>query len=378
LCAYVTGTVVQEYVRGTNVRRRNSGTDFFTALIGLVGRNKRRYGGYIVHLGVVLVCLGFAGSAYEKTEQVALKAGQEVTVGRYTLRNDGIKVHDDGQKQMMTAYIAVFEGGRQIDTLYPAKWAFRGKESEPTTEVGIRRTFAEDLYVVMPSNDPATAATQVAPLEIYVNPLVNWIWLGFGILALGTGIALLPERAYAFAAAKLPVEATATTALTLLLVLGTATRTFAQAGMGGNGTANTQTSHYARTPFEKEMQGEIVCICGTCGHAKIGECRKDPCAMGHRMRGELAAMIDEGKSRDEIIATFIGNYGSEEMLAKPLNRGFNRVAWWLPVTVGGSAAFAVAFIAVRWSRKHDKSPESPAAIDAQLDERLDDELRNLD
>src|SRR5205823_5652772 len=88
LCAWVTATVVQEYWRGANVRRRNSGTDFVTALIGLVGRNKRRYGGYIVHLGIVLIFLGFAGNAYKKDEQVALKLGQTVTLGKYTLRND--------------------------------------------------------------------------------------------------------------------------------------------------------------------------------------------------------------------------------------------------------------------------------------------------
>jgi cytochrome c-type biogenesis protein CcmH/NrfF len=170
-----------------------------------------------------------------------------------------------------------------------------------------------------------------------------------------------------------------TTALTLVLFLsGGTARMWAQAGMAAPAGVDTQTSYYARTPFEKEMQREIVCTCN-CGHQPIGECRKDPCGVAHQMRGELAAMIDEGKSRDEIVSSFVARYGSEEMLAKPLNRGFNRLAWWLPIAVGGTAAFGVALIAVRWSRRHDKSsPESPAAIDPQLDERLDDELRNLD
>src|SRR3954465_4847978 len=147
LCAFVAGTITQEYVRGANVRRKNSGTDFFTALVGLVGRNKRRYGGYIVHLGIVLMFLGFAGNGYKIDEQVALKKGAEVKVGKYTVRNDGIKVYDDGQKQMTTAYITVFQNGKQVGMLYPAKWAFRRHEQEPTTEVGIRRSIAEDLYV---------------------------------------------------------------------------------------------------------------------------------------------------------------------------------------------------------------------------------------
>src|SRR5450759_94154 len=92
LCAFVTGTVVQEFWRGGNVRRKNTGTDIFTAMIGLVGRNKRRYGGYIVHIGMVLIFLGFAGGGFKRDEQVLLKPGQQTKVGHFTLRTDGVKV----------------------------------------------------------------------------------------------------------------------------------------------------------------------------------------------------------------------------------------------------------------------------------------------
>ena len=80
--------------------------------------------------------------------------------------------------------------------MYPAKWYFRKHEEEPTTEVGIRRTFAEDLYIVMPAFE---LQDQTASVEVHINPLVNWVWFGFGIMAIGTGIALLPERAFSFA-----------------------------------------------------------------------------------------------------------------------------------------------------------------------------------
>src|SRR5206468_4523917 len=120
LCAFVTATIVQEFVRGARVRRSATGTDFLTAMIGLIARNKRRYGGYIVHVGIVLIFLGFAGEGFKLEEEVALKPGQQVRVGRLTLRNEALKVTSDDQKQMVTAYISVFEAGRQIDTLYPA------------------------------------------------------------------------------------------------------------------------------------------------------------------------------------------------------------------------------------------------------------------
>src|SRR5204863_1032652 len=149
LCAFVTGTIVQEFWRGANVRRKNTGSDILTALIGLVSRNKRRYGGYIVHVGIVLIFLGFAGEGFKLEEEVGLKPGQQVTVGRFTLRNDAVKVTSDDQKQMVTAHISVFEGGKQIDTLYPAKWFYRKHEEQPTTETAIRRRPTEDLYVVL-------------------------------------------------------------------------------------------------------------------------------------------------------------------------------------------------------------------------------------
>ena len=374
LCGFVVGTIGQEFWKGAAIRSRNTGTDLFTALVGLVGRNKRRYGGYIVHVGIVLICFGFAGNARKLDEQVLLKPGQETRIGRYTIKSNGVKVIDDGQKQMTTGYLAVFVDGKEIDGLYPAKWAYRRHEQEPTTEVAIRRTPAEDLYAVLGGFD---LADQSMTLQLVVNPLVNWIWFGFGIMALGTGIALLPERSFAFALAKLPAEAAATTVALLLLLMVSGGTSLSAQGMAGD--ANTRTSFYARTPFEKQMQHEIVCTCGACGHQTLAECRKDPCGTSHEMRGQLAALIDSGVTdHDKIIEAFIAKYGSEEMLGAPLDRGFSRIAWLLPYAVGATSAFAVGLVAIKWSRK----PEAPAAAatptDAALEERIDDELRDLD
>jgi cytochrome c-type biogenesis protein CcmF len=374
LCAFVTGTLVQEFWRGGAIRRKNTGTDMLTAMIGLVGRNKRRYGGYVVHLGIVLICLGFAGNGFKRTKAFVLDVGQENTVGRYTLKNLALKISDDGQKQMVTAHIAVFASGKQIDTAYPAKWSYRRHEQEPTTEVAIRRTLAEDLYIVLGGYE---AATQSATLEVHVNPLVDWIWLGFGILALGTGIALLPERAYSFALAKMPAGvATTAGALLLCILLGGATLS-AQPGMAGSSAM--QTSYFARTPLEAQLQKEIVCTCGTCGHASIGECRKDPCQTSHELRAEVASLVDQGKSHDEVIRAVIASHGgSQDMLGAPLDEGFSRLAWLFPYLLGSGGAVMVGFAALKWSRSTAASIETPAATDSELEERIDDELRDLD
>jgi cytochrome c-type biogenesis protein CcmF len=203
LCAFVMATIVQEFHRGGMVRKEATGTDAVTATIGLVMRERRRYGGYIVHLGIVLMFLGFAGEGFKADEQILLKPGQQATVRHYTVRNDGVQVTDDGQKQMVTGHVAVSEDGKRLGTMYPARWFFRKHEQQPTTEVAIRRTVAEDLYLVMPAYE---LKDQSMSLQVVINPLVNWIWFGFGIMVLGTGIALLPERAFAFALGSVPAE----------------------------------------------------------------------------------------------------------------------------------------------------------------------------
>jgi cytochrome c-type biogenesis protein CcmF len=373
LCIFVVATIVQEFWRGARVRQEGTGTDLLTALIGLVGRNKRRYGGYIVHLGIVLVFLGFAGDGFKREEQVLLKPGQQTTVGHYTIRHDSVQVTDDGQKQMITGHLTVFEDGKEIGHMYPAKWFYRRHEEEPTTEVAIRRGVAEDLYIVMPAFD---LADQTASLHVVINPLVDWIWAGFGVIALGTGIALLPERAYSFAVAKLPAGmATTTTALLLVLVFGLAAPVRAQHVESG-----TTVPVIARSPLEKKMQKKLICMCGDCGRQLLSECQ---CSYAQRMRGELAKLVAEGKTEDEITAYYIAKYGSEEPLASPIDKGFNRLAWFVPYLIGASGLVLVGSAAVKWSRRRGSAaePEAGAAqrdADPDLEARLDDELRNLD
>jgi cytochrome c-type biogenesis protein CcmF len=201
LCAFVAATIVQEFVRGARVRQRATGTDLLTALVGLVARSKRRYGGYIVHLGIVMMFLGFAGNQFKVDEQALLKPGEQVSVGGYVVRHDAVRVTDDGQKQMVTAQVTAFRNGRELGQLFPAKWLYRKHEQEPATEVAIRRGFGGDLYIVMPGFD---LKDQSVSLQIVVNPLVSWIWVGFGLMALGTLMGLLPEQAFSFAAARVP------------------------------------------------------------------------------------------------------------------------------------------------------------------------------
>ena len=370
LCALVTGTIVQEFVRGANVRRRNTGTDLFTALVGLVGRNKRRYGGYIVHVGVVLIFLGFAGNGSQLHKIEQLKPGGETTIGQYTIRHDGVKVSDDGQKQMVTGTVSVFKKGSLIDTLYPGRSVFRKHEGEEArSDVAIRRNVAEDLYIVLTPD--VDFGTQTVSYEIYVNPLVDWIWLGFGVLAFGTGIALLPERAYSFALGALPAEvATTTVALILAVVLGSAPLSAQMHVPNASGPIAP-----SKNALEEQLRKEMGCVCGGCAHEPLTRCT---CSTAQDMRAQLRAQIDQGKSHDDIIQALIGVYGGQQFLQAPVDKGFNRVAWLFPYLMAGAGLMAIGFAATKWSR-HPAATTAPAtSADPDLDDRINDELRDLD
>jgi cytochrome c-type biogenesis protein CcmF len=369
LCAFSAATIAQEFIRGAAVRRETTGTDLFTALVGLFGRSRRRYAGYIVHVGIIVMFLGFAGEGFKQEEQLPMKIGQQTTVGPFTVRHDSLRVTADAQKQMVTGHVTVFEDGKQIAEMTPARWYFNKREEDPTTEVAIRRAPAEDLYIVLtPDFDPAT---QTVTYAITVNPLVNWIWVGFGILAIGSIIALLPESMFAVAISKVPAAAATTTLLLLMLL---------PAAAHAQHVENPQAIRIApRTPLEKALQSEIICMCGTCGRKRIGECT---CGLAAQMRAEVAQMVAQGKSREQIYEFYMARYGSQEPLASPIDRGFNRLAWLFPYLIGGSGAVVLGVVAFRWSRR-ESSADTPADgsaddTDSTLQERLDDELRDLD
>ena len=121
---FVIGTITQEFWRGARVRQQTSGTDLFTALIGLVGRNKRRYGGYLVHVGVVLLFLGFAGESFKQQETALLTPGRQVTVGDCVIRLDALRESNDASKQAITAHVTALRDGKEVAKLYPAQVVF--------------------------------------------------------------------------------------------------------------------------------------------------------------------------------------------------------------------------------------------------------------
>jgi cytochrome c-type biogenesis protein CcmF len=361
LCGYVLGTVGQEFWRGARVRQEATGTDLFTALVGLVGRNKRRYGGYIIHVAIVLMFLGFAGETFKQSETVLLKPNETVTVGRFGARLDALKVTDDGRKQMVTAHLTVSKDGAELAKMYPARWYFRKHEDQPTTEVAIRRSFSEDVYIVLAQFEPGT---QSATVELVVTPLVNFVWFGFGILALGTLIALLPEATFAFATASVPgVAGTASTVgLILFMLLASPASVLGQATVF--------------TALERSLRNDIMCTCSC--RRSLTFCGMPNCHGEAEVMAQMRAYIAQGKNHQQVLAAFVADRGPSALMVPP-NEGFNRTAWLFPAAVGAVGLALVGFTARRWTRRPKVTDDTGATpIDSELNARLDDELRDLD
>jgi cytochrome c-type biogenesis protein CcmF len=202
LSTFVLTIIATEFWKGTRARARIEGEGFGAAFIHLIGRNRRRWGGYIVHVGVVLVFTAFAASAFDVEVRKVLNPGETVTVASpfghtYTLTYEGISSSVEENFDRWVALLSVQKGDESVGAMTTERRFYRTNR-QMVTEVGIRSTPAEDLYVIladvedlqgMMGNDPDA---QRIVVQVMVNPLVGWIWYGGVILTVGSLIALWP------------------------------------------------------------------------------------------------------------------------------------------------------------------------------------------
>jgi cytochrome c-type biogenesis protein CcmF len=192
LVAFVVFITLYEYWRGIRSRQRGRGEDFFTALARLTARNRRRYGGYIIHIGVVVMAIGIIGITFLQSQtQKTLAVGQEMQISGYTLRYDSLAQfpYIDG-RQVTRAVMSVFYKGRSLGQIYPRYDVY--PDGQPMTIPAIHSTAADDLYVVLVNWE--NVSLQQTPFKVYDNPLVSWLWVGGGMLVLGFLVAAWPDR----------------------------------------------------------------------------------------------------------------------------------------------------------------------------------------
>ncbi|MFH1647355.1 MAG: heme lyase CcmF/NrfE family subunit [Chloroflexota bacterium] len=190
ICAFVVATVFYEWFRGTRARHRMRGHNYLKSFWGLIMSNRPRYGGYIVHLAIILITIGIVGSSlYDVEKEATLMPNDSMTINNYVLTYDGLDTYDTISKTVVSASLDVYDRGRFIGTMTPEKYFHRNYE-QAVTEVAIRSNLVEDLYVILIGWDESGGATA---FKVMVKPLVNWIWLGGIVLVVGGLLAFWPE-----------------------------------------------------------------------------------------------------------------------------------------------------------------------------------------
>lgn len=190
LSAFVGATIIQEYVTAIRSRKKLTGESSPSAALKLLWRMRRRYGGHIVHFGLAVMVVGIAASsAYKLEAQGTLKKGETLAIGDFVLQYESFRVFEKYNRTVYAAKLGVFKDGVRIDEMEAERRNYINAK-QPTTEVAIRSTLLQDLYVTMPGIGRGDEIT----LKVAVNPLLIWIWFGSCLMVLGGILAIIPSR----------------------------------------------------------------------------------------------------------------------------------------------------------------------------------------
>jgi len=388
LAAFNLAVIVQEFAFLFRARRRSGASKetpatlwyagllpgFVHTLYMLPPPSRRRYGGYIVHFGIVLAFIGFTGRAWTVDKETSLSPGQSFDVGAYHLTYTGPRMEVDVSKRMVFADIRVTKDGQDLGALHPAKFIYKKSPEAPTTQVSMLHSVREDLYVIVGTVNPES---KVATLQIHVNPLVTWIWVGCMVLVLGSIVCMWPQfapeesRAWAWGRSFAAVATSVSVGLLLALLPAPA---YAQAGM------DNMHSHTVRidNPLEREVFGSLQCLCGcreslaTCACGEADDIRE-------QIRHELAAK----RTKEEIVLAYQAAHGTSA-LAVPPNAGAMRAIYAVPLVAFFGGAVGLGITVRRWRDRGSRTSATAAAappvptVRDEYDARLDDELKDID
>lgn len=190
-CSFVAIATLYQFFSGLRNHDPASDRNRFAALLSLIRRQRSRYGAYIVHLGIVSITMGVVGSSAYKTEdRVTLEPGSTHTIGSYTIRYDELSFRPEPGMDVATAGLTILQDATQVGILQPQK-QFHHRTQQLVSEVAIRSTLREDLYVVLADWEEST---QTISLQVMLSPLIAWVWIGGSVLFVGTIIAIWPTR----------------------------------------------------------------------------------------------------------------------------------------------------------------------------------------
>jgi cytochrome c-type biogenesis protein CcmF len=375
LVAYNIAVVVQEFARGVGARRRqDAGVGVLGALGYLLSNwtKRRRYGGYIVHVGIAVMFLGFVGRAWGIDKEASLDIGESVTIGEYEMTYRGAHREQDREKMAVTVDLDLTRHGKPAGQIHPAQWIYR---APPATETKVSQyhTFKNDLYIALGVVNPQT---KTVSLQLHVNPLVSYVWLGVMLLIVGALTSLWPEEseqkegARAFGYIRALGAAATLFMLSVVLAVAPSHAYAQQQDMKRVGVVDVQ------SPKEKALFSQILCSCGTCPHEPLSTCT---CSWAHDMRSFIRSELAKGKTPEDVVAAYAKKYGSDAVLVS-VDEGGGRALWAVPLAAlvaGGGLVFW--FLKKRTAAAPAAAAPKPVSEGPdEYDDRLDQELKDLD
>jgi cytochrome c-type biogenesis protein CcmF len=380
-CAFVLASVGQEFWRGMRVRMRR-GEGAGTAIFRLVSKGRRRYGGYIVHVGIVFMFVGFTGAAYDVEQEKALRPGETMAIGDHTVRYDQPRMEADPNKRMIFTDMTLLDPkGAEKGQVAPAKFIYRTHPQMPTTEVAIRSRPSEDVYVIMSTVDPSTRR---GTFRIIIRPLVAWIWFGGIVLLLGAILGMWPtgrelvREEVARARPRRFRFSPAGAVVALAIVLATV---MAWAGVASAQDDTSSTLHAGtvviNNPVERQLFGRLLCQCGDCARLPLDTCA---CGWADDKRVEVRELLAAGVEPSQIQESYRAQYGAKA-LAIPSDKGLDRALWAVPIAAMVLAIGMVVMIGRRWQRRGAEAHASASERthdELEYDSRLDEELDRLE
>jgi len=308
-----------------------------------------------------------------------------MAVGDYQIQFDKPRMEVDPNKRMIFTDMTIKRDGVTQGYVSPAKFIYRTHPDMPTTEVAIRSTMRDDVYVIMSSVNPES---KLGTFRVIVRPLVAWIWSGGLLMLFGAFIAISPSikellesvRDPLTSGGVLPRPALASLSsfwlivLAILLSLMGASAAFAQDSsslMAGNVEM--------KSPEEKQLFEHVLCQCGGCARLPLSNCI---CHWAEEKRAELRTQLAQGASVVALENSYRQQYGAKA-IAIPGDKGLDRALWAVPIGAFVVAAFGLAWLGSRWVKRNQaQAPvamaDATAAENDALDKSLDDELRRLD
>ena len=379
LVAYNIAVVAQEVQRGVAGRIKAKAENAFTALYRLISKSRRRYGGYIVHVGIAVMFLGFAGRAWEVTKEVSMEVGQGVQIDEYTMTYKGPRTEADHEKRMVFTDIEVQRNGVDVGMISPARYVYRASPGQPSTEVDRYVTMRNDLYVSLGGVD---ADKGIASFRVHINPLVSFVWFGVGILILGALVAMWPEASLQEAGAFGYIKAlgSAATMIMLSVVLALApSKAYGQAQPMPEAPA-VHDEHpgqvIEQSKDERLLFQQLLCNCGSCPKEPLETCT---CGWAANARDEARGQLAQGVPIPTIVAGYAKENGPDTIIVQATT-GANRAIWAVPLAIGLAGVALIWQLSKRWRSAAAGTEEEPGvgAPHDEYDDKLDAELEDLD